>query len=64
VGIGLVNPAAADGFEERGLVMRAFEPAVYFKAHILYRPDAQRARLVREFTAALNQAARTGPVSA
>jgi DNA-binding transcriptional LysR family regulator len=59
-GIGLVNPAAADGFQERGLILRPFEPPVYFKAHILYRPDAQRARLVREFTRALNEAARSG----
>ena len=60
VGIGLVNPAAADGFDKRGLVIRPFEPAVYFKAYILFRPDAQRARLVREFTTALNEALRAG----
>jgi DNA-binding transcriptional LysR family regulator len=61
VGVGLVNPAAADGFEKRGLVIKPYEPAVYFKSYILFRPDAQRARLVREFTAALNDAARAGP---
>jgi DNA-binding transcriptional LysR family regulator len=53
-GLGLVNKAATIGFEERGLVLKPFEPAVYFKSHILFRPDAQRARLVREFVAALN----------
>jgi DNA-binding transcriptional LysR family regulator len=58
-GVGLVNPAAADGFQERGLVFRPFEPAVYFKAFILYRPDAQRARLVREFSGALRSALQT-----
>ena len=61
VGLGLVNPAAADGFDKRGLVIKPYEPAVYFKAFILYRPDAQRARLVREFINALNYALRTGP---
>lgn len=49
VGIGLVNPAAADGFEERGLVFRPFEPEIYFQAHLLFRPDAQKARLVKKF---------------
>ncbi|EJL27976.1 LysR substrate-binding domain-containing protein [Novosphingobium sp. AP12] len=60
VGLGLVNPAAADGFEQRGLIIKPYEPAVYFKAYILFRPDAQRARLVREFTSALNGALRAG----
>ncbi len=57
-GLGLVNPAATDGFEERGLVLKPFDPAVYFKAYILFRPDAQRARLVRDFAAALTAALR------
>lgn len=61
VGVGLVNPAAADGFERRGLIVKPYEPAVYFKAYILFRPDAQRARLVKEFSAALNEALRAGP---
>lgn len=58
-GIGLVNPAATDGFVQRGLVLKPFEPAVYFKAVILFRPDAQRARLVREFVTALNATLRS-----
>lgn len=58
-GVGLVNPAAADGFQARGLVLLPFEPAVYFKAHLLFRPDAQRARLVRDFAGALKSALRT-----
>lgn len=61
VGLGLVNPAAADGFEKRGLIIKPYEPAVYFRAYILFRPDAQRARLVREFVTALNGALRSGP---
>lgn len=56
VGVGIVNPASADGFPERGLVFRPFEPAVYFKSILLFRPDSQQARLVREFVAALLQA--------
>jgi DNA-binding transcriptional LysR family regulator len=61
VGVGLVNPASADGFEQRGLLLKPYEPEVYFQTHILFRPDAQRARLVREFTLALNDALRAGP---
>jgi DNA-binding transcriptional LysR family regulator len=64
VGVGLVNPLAAEGFEQRGLVFRPYEPAVYFKSFILFRPDAQRARLVRDFTTALNEALRAGPTQA
>lgn len=53
VGVGIVNPLAVDGFAQRGLVLRPFEPAVYFKSYLLFRPDMQKARLVRQFVAAL-----------
>lgn len=49
VGIGIVNPAAADGFAARGLLFRPFEPEVYFKSFLLFRPDVQKARLVKAF---------------
>ena len=53
VGVGIVNPLAVDGFGERGLILRPFEPAVYFKSYLLFRPDMQKARLVRAFVSAL-----------
>lgn len=56
VGVGIINPTSADGFAERGLVFRPFEPAVYFKSILLFRPDTQQARLVKEFIAALYNA--------
>ncbi|HEV2605282.1 MAG TPA: LysR substrate-binding domain-containing protein [Microvirga sp.] len=56
IGIGLVNPAAADGFVLRGLVLRPFDPAIYFKSVLLFRPDAQKARLVKSFVADLLKA--------
>ena len=59
VGIGLVNPMATDGFAERGLLFRPFEPAIYFKAHLLFRPDTQQARLVKAFVAELLRARTT-----
>jgi DNA-binding transcriptional LysR family regulator len=60
VGIGLTNPAAADGYAEQGAVFRPFEPATYFKSILMFRPDMQKARLVRSFTAEL-LAARSQP---
>jgi len=56
IGIGITNPAAAEGFGLRGLEFRPFEPAVYFKSILLFRPDTQKARLVNAFVAALLQA--------
>ncbi len=59
IGLGLVNPMAADGFAERGLVLLPFEPAVYFKAHLLFRPGVQRSVLERAFVAELLKARTT-----
>lgn len=59
VGVGIVNPLAVDGFAERGLILRPFEPAVYFKSYLLFRPDMQKARLVRAFVSALMQVRNT-----
>lgn len=56
VGVGLVNPMAALGFAERGLVFRPFEPEVYFTTYLLFRPDAQKAQLVTQFVAELMKA--------
>ncbi len=54
--VGLVNPLATEGFTERGLVLRSFEPKIAFRSFLLFRPDSQRARLVREFSEQLFQA--------
>jgi DNA-binding transcriptional LysR family regulator len=53
VGVGIVNPGSIDGFPERGLILRRFEPEIFFKTLLLFRPDAQRAQIVKDFTAAL-----------
>lgn len=53
IGIALVNPMSVDGFSERGVVFRPFEPNVYFKSYLLFRPDMQKAILVRAFVSAL-----------
>jgi len=59
VGIGIVNPLAADGFQERGLILRPFKPEVPFRSHLLFRPDVQKGRIVRAFVAALLKARNT-----
>jgi DNA-binding transcriptional LysR family regulator len=64
VGVGLVNPAAADGYAERGLALRPFEPAIHFSSYLLYRPDAQKARLVKAFTNELLKARRIAVIPA
>lgn len=64
VGIGLANPAAADGFAERGLVLRPFEPTVPFKSFLIFGPDARKTRLVKGFAnelMAARQQPRTNP---
>jgi len=53
VGLGLVSPPSTDGFAERGLIFRKLEPAIYFNTYLLFRPDSQRAQLVKQFTTAL-----------
>ncbi|GAB1584627.1 LysR substrate-binding domain-containing protein [Phyllobacterium phragmitis] len=61
VGIAIVNPLAIDGFSERGLIFRPFEPAVYFKSYLLFRPDVQKARLVRAFVNSLLEVRNSRP---
>ena len=60
VGVGLTNPNASDGYAERGAVFRPFEPAIYFQSILMFRPDMQKAKLVKEFTAYLFAARHRG----
>jgi len=60
VGIGIANPPACDGFRERGLHLRHFEPAVHFKSFLIFRPDALKTRLVKSFVVELMKARHTG----
>jgi DNA-binding transcriptional LysR family regulator len=53
VGVGLTQAVTAEGFLERGLVLRPFEPEVYFKTYLLFPPDTQRSMLVKDLVAAL-----------
>jgi DNA-binding transcriptional LysR family regulator len=51
--VGLVNPLVVDGFVARGLEIRPFAPTVHFRSFLLFRPDLQRSKLVRDFTRSL-----------
>jgi len=51
--IGLVNPLVTEGFVARGLEIRPFSPAVNFRSFLLFRPDTQKSKLVRDFTKCL-----------
>lgn len=64
IGVGIANPIAADGFSERGLEVRPFTPDVYFKSHLLFRPDVQRSRIVNAMAAALMKARTLPPTGA
>ena len=56
LGIGVVNPYAADGYAARGVVFRAFESAVHFKTLLIFRPDLPKSQIVRSLVACLIEA--------
>jgi len=56
LGVGLVNPAAADGYGLRGVVFRPFSAAVHFRTLLIFRPDFPKSRVVRDLTACLLEA--------
>jgi DNA-binding transcriptional LysR family regulator len=53
LGVGLVNPYAADGYSARGVVFRPFSAAVHFRTLLIFRPDLPKSRIVRDLTACL-----------
>ncbi len=63
-GIGIANPIAADGFVERGLEVRPFNAEIYFKSHLLFRPDVQRSQIVNAMASALMRARMLPPTGA
>ena len=54
-GVGLVNPYALEGFDTSELSIRAFEPAIYFRALLLRPPGAPTSIVVSAFIKALYQ---------
>lgn len=49
LGCGIVDPITAPGFLERGLILKPFEPPVFFRTLLLFPPDRQKSRLVSAF---------------
>ncbi|KUL95331.1 hypothetical protein DK26_09115 [Bosea sp. WAO] len=42
VGVGLTNPAAAEGFAELGAIFRPFEQPIYFNSILMFAPICRR----------------------
>jgi len=53
IGVGITNPYVTEGFAERGVVFRPFAPAIHFKSLLIFRPDMQKSRIVRDLVGAL-----------
>lgn len=56
VGIGLCNPFTVSGGMVRGVVVRAFEPAIHFRSLLLRPPDGSSSALVNDFISELYRA--------
>ncbi|WP_159912189.1 LysR substrate-binding domain-containing protein [Pantoea sp. 18069] len=56
LGVGLVNPYAADGYASRGVVFRPFSAAVHFRTLLIFRPDLPKSRIVRDLASCLFEA--------
>ncbi|MFD1910701.1 LysR substrate-binding domain-containing protein [Halodurantibacterium flavum] len=57
LGVGLVDPMAADLFLNRGLVLRPFEPALNFRTLLILPPHRPPSRQVEALIAELHEAA-------
>ncbi|AEG94121.1 LysR substrate-binding domain-containing protein [Ramlibacter tataouinensis] len=60
IGVGLTNPFANDA-ATRGVVFRPFQADVHFRTLLIFRPDTQKSRLVKELVASLIAARNTRP---
>ncbi|ESZ46904.1 LysR substrate-binding domain-containing protein [Mesorhizobium sp. M0179] len=49
VGVGLVDPLTAQPYEGRGLTLRPFEPALYFRTLLIRPPNRLPSRIIAEF---------------
>lgn len=58
VGIGLANPLAIDADLRRRVALVPFEPAIHFRALLIFSPARRRSRLTEAFLRALRAAMR------
>ena len=56
IGIGLVDPLTAEPYIGRGLVLKAFEPALHFRTLLITPPNRMASRHLDEFIADLRRA--------
>jgi DNA-binding transcriptional LysR family regulator len=57
IGVGLVDPMTAEPFLGRGLVLCAFEPALFFRTLLILPPHRPPSRILEDFIAELNRVA-------
>lgn len=58
--VGLVNPLVVDPFRADDLVLRPFLPKIAFRCYLLFPPDSQKSRLVKDFVGDLMQLGNSG----
>lgn len=57
-GVALVDPMSADHYRDHNIVIRPFEPAIYFDIAILFPANRPRSQLASEFAQALKKGMR------
>lgn len=57
-GVSLVDPMSADHYRDHNIVIRPFEPAIYFDIAILFPANRPRSQLASEFAQALKKGMR------
>ena len=48
LGCGLVNPLTAEPYLNAGLILKPFEPSIYFRTLLLMPPNRRPSRLLKE----------------
>ena len=55
IGVSIVNPLVAHEFERNGLVIRPFDPALYFQTTLIYPARSAQSQLTSAFVALLKE---------
>lgn len=55
LGCGLVNPLTAEPYLNAGLILKPFEPSIYFRTLLLLPPNRRPSRLLKELVDALRK---------
>jgi DNA-binding transcriptional LysR family regulator len=55
LGCGIVNPITAPGFVEQGLILKRFEPSIYFRTLLLFPADRPKSEVVKSLVNVLHK---------